>query len=383
MPHTQKKILIRDNLGMPPIIPKNLNELPHLDLSCNKLNGEISTFLSHILGILGLYVQFKIPPDLCNLVQLEYFDFSMNMLGGHIPEKNIDLCGKIMGLDYQVLTFSKLALFGTVVGSVLAIAIIVSMLWWIQRGNRQQHLSINLAMFEPSLGKLTYDQIVAGTNKFYEKNVIRGDDFGIAFKNIVQLLGYCPVGEKKLIVYEYMVKGSLNDWLRNQAKHCIIACGTARGITFLHHRFQPHIIHRDINASNILLNEDFEVKVSDFGLVRLISDCESHTSTDVAGTIGYILLACGGDIYSFSVVLLELVIRKQPTGPEFKDKNGGNLVDWVLDSTILNAYSKPSMLKMLQIVVGCIFDNPTTRPTMLRVQEFLEKYHTGENFGRY
>ncbi|KAH9667827.1 Leucine-rich repeat receptor protein kinase EMS1 [Citrus sinensis] len=332
---------------MPPIIPKNLNELPHLDLSCNKLNGEISTFLSHILGILGLYVQFKIPPDLCNLVQLEYFDFSMNMLGGHIPEKNIDLCGKIMGLDYQVLTFSKLALFGTVVGSVLAIAIIVSMLWWIQRGNRQQHLSINLAMFEPSLGKLTYDQIVAGTNKFYEKNVIRGDDFGIAFK----------------------------------AKHCIIACGTARGITFLHHRFQPHIIHRDINASNILLNEDFEVKVSDFGLVRLISDCESHTSTDVAGTIGYILLA--GDIYSFSVVLLELVIRKQPTGPEFKDKNGGNLVDWVLDSTILNAYSKPSMLKMLQIVVGCIFDNPTTRPTMLRVQEFLEKYHTGENFGRY
>ncbi|ESR41034.1 hypothetical protein CICLE_v10027072mg [Citrus x clementina] len=368
---------------MPPIIPKNLNELPHLDLSCNKLNGEISTFLSHILGILGLYVQFKIPPDLCNLVQLEYFDFSMNMLGGHIPEKNIDLCGKIMGLDYQVLTFSKLALFGTVVGSVLAIAIIVSMLWWIQRGNRQQHLSINLAMFEPSLGKLTYDQIVAGTNKFYEKNVIRGDDFGIAFKNIVQLLGYCPVGEKKLIVYEYMVKGSLNDWLRNQAKHCIIACGTARGITFLHHRFQPHIIHRDINASNILLNEDFEVKVSDFGLVRLISDCESHTSTDVAGTIGYILLACGGDIYSFSVVLLELVIRKQPTGPEFKDKNGGNLVDWVLDSTILNAYSKPSMLKMLQIVVGCIFDNPTTRPTMLRVQEFLEKYHTGENFGRY
>ncbi|GAY60010.1 hypothetical protein CUMW_198780 [Citrus unshiu] len=150
-------------------------------------------------------------------------------------------------------------------------------------------------MFEPSLGKLTYDQIVAGTNKFYEKNVIRGDDFGIAFK----LLGYCPVGEKKLIVYEYMVKGSLNDWLRNQVasldwdKHCIIACGTARGISFLHHCFQPHIIHRDINASNILLNEDFEVKVSDFGLARLISDCESHISTDVAGTIGYVPLACG------------------------------------------------------------------------------------------
>lgn len=121
----------------------------------------------------------------------------------------------------------------------------------------------------------------------------------VKYQNLVQLLGYCPVGEKELLVYEYMVKGRLNDWLRNQVasldwdKHCIIACGTARGIAFLHHCFQPHIIHRDINASNILLNEDFEVKVSDFGLARLISDCESHISTDVAGTIGYVPLACG------------------------------------------------------------------------------------------
>lgn len=166
----------------------------------------------------------------------------------------------------------------------------------------------------------------------------------VKHQNLVQLLGYCSVGEEKLLVYEYMVNGSLDDWLRNRAasldwgKRCKIAYGAARGISFLHHGFKPYIIHMDIKTSNILLNDYFEAKVSDFGLARLISDCESHVSTDTADTIGYVPSEYGqagranerGDIYSFGVILLELVTGKQPTGPEFEDKDGGNLVDWVL-----------------------------------------------------
>lgn len=219
----------------------------------------------------------------------------------------------------------------------------------------------------------------------------------VKHQNLVQLLGYCSVGEEKLLVYEYMVNGSLDDWLRNRAasldwgKRCKIAYGTARGIAFLHHGFKPHIIHRDIKTSNILLNDYFEAKVSDFGLARLISDCESHVSTDTAGTIGYVPPEYGrtgranerGDIYSFGVILLELVTGKQPTGPEFEDKDCGNLVDWVLlmmkkeqtddvlDLTVLNANSKPMMLKMLQIATAYGSDNPTVRPSMFHVQEFL------------
>lgn len=90
-----------------------------------------------------------------------------------------------------------------------------------------------------------------------------------------------------------------------------------------------------------------------------------------------------GDIYSFGDILLELVTGKQPTGPEFKNKDGGILVNWVLqmmkeqaddilDLTVLNANSKPMMLKMLLIAAGCLSDNPTVRPSMLHVQEFLE-----------
>ncbi|KAI5389911.1 hypothetical protein KIW84_075288 [Lathyrus oleraceus] len=115
----------------------------------------------------------------------------------------------------------------------------------------------------------------------------------------------------------------------------LIATGTAKGLAFLHHGFIPHIIHRDVKASNILLNEDFEPKVADFGLARLISACETHISTDIAGTFGYIPPKYGqsgrsttrGDVYSFGVILLELVTGKEPTGSNFKEIEGGNLED--------------------------------------------------------
>ncbi|CAA0832210.1 Leucine-rich repeat receptor protein kinase EMS1 [Striga hermonthica] len=171
-----------------------------------------------------------------------------------------------------------------------------------------------------------------------------------------------------------------------------ILVGSARGLAFLHHGFIPHIIHRDIKASNILLDEDFEPKVADFGLARLISACETHVSTDIAGTFGYIPPEYGqswksttrGDVYSFGVILLELLTGKEPTGPDFKDVEGGNLVGWVvgkvkagkavevLDREVLDADSKQMMLRTLQIAVLCLSENPAGRPTMLHVLKFLK-----------
>lgn len=226
----------------------------------------------------------------------------------------------------------------------------------------------------------------------------------VKHRNLVPLLGYCSYGDEKLLVYEYMVNGSLDLWLRNRSssgsvellnwsKRLKIAIGSARGLAFLHHGFTPHIIHRDIKASNILLNEEFEAKVADFGLARLISAYETHVSTDIAGTFGYIPPEYGqswkattrGDVYSFGVILLELVTGKEPIGPDFKDIEGGNLVGWVcmkmkkgqavevLDQTVLDADSKRMMLQTLKIAALCVSENPANRPPMLQVLKFLKR----------
>ena len=166
----------------------------------------------------------------------------------------------------------------------------------------------------------------------------------VKHENLVPLLGYCVFADERFLIYEYMENGSLDVWLRNRADavealdwptRLKICLGSARGLAFLHHGFVPHIIHRDIKSSNILLNSKFEARVSDFGLARIISACESHVSTVLAGSFGYIPPEYGqtmvattkGDVYSFGVVMLELVTGRAPTGQA--DVEGGNLVGWV------------------------------------------------------
>lgn len=304
----------------------------------------------------------------------------------------------------------------------------------------KEPLSINVAMFERPLLRLTLADILRVTNNFCKTNIIGDGGFGTVYKavlpdgrtvaikklgqarmqgnreflaemetlgkvkhrNLVPLLGYCSFGEEKLLVYDYMVHGSLDLWLRNRAdalevldwtKRFKIAMGAARGLAFLHHGFIPHIIHRDMKASNILLDADFEPKVADFGLARLISACETHVSTDIAGTFGYIPPEYGqswrsttkGDVFSYGVILLELLTGKEPTGADFKEIEGGNLVGWVrqmikkgkvaevLDPVIASGAWRVKMLQVLQVATLCTSDDPYRRPTMLQVVKFLKE----------
>jgi serine/threonine protein kinase len=307
----------------------------------------------------------------------------------------------------------------------------------------KEPLSINVAMFEQPLLRLTLADVLRATNGFCKTNIIGDGGFGTVYKahlpdgrvvavkklghglsqgnreflaemetlgkvkhrHLVPLLGYCSFGEEKLLVYDYMSNGSLDLWLRNRAdalevldwpKRFRIALGSARGLCFLHHGFIPHIIHRDIKASNILLDADFEPRVADFGLARLISAYDSHVSTDIAGTFGYIPPEYGqswrsttrGDVYSYGVILLELLTGKEPTRDDFKDADGGNLVGWVrqlicqgdapeaLDPELASQGPGPTwklmMLKVLHIANLCTAEDPIRRPTMLQVVKFLK-----------
>lgn len=221
----------------------------------------------------------------------------------------------------------------------------------------------------------------------------------IKHRNLVNLRGYCNSPSAKLLIYDYLPLGSLDELLHEHREtdstldwnaRLKIAIGAARGLAYLHHDCYPRIVHRDVKSSNILLGENLESHVSDFGLAKLLEDDETHVTTIVAGTFGYLApeyLQSGratekSDVYSFGVVLLELLSGKRPTDQSFVIK-GLNVVGWV--NTLLrenrleeivdprcDCSCKESMEAVLQIIVRCITSIPEERPTMNHVVQMLE-----------
>jgi serine/threonine protein kinase len=170
-----------------------------------------------------------------------------------------------------------------------------------------------------------------------------------------------------------------------------IALGTARALAFLHHGCCPHLVHRDVNSSNILLDSRYEPHLGDCGLASLIDDKHSDCPT-IGGALGYVPPEYGqmwkattrGDVYSFGVVLLELVTGKRPTGHYFHDSYGGNLVGWVralirekkgykcLDPKLLSTGAESEMLETLRIGYLCTAELPSKRPTMQQIVGLLK-----------
>ncbi|XP_031276255.1 LRR receptor-like serine/threonine-protein kinase FEI 1 [Pistacia vera] len=218
--------------------------------------------------------------------------------------------------------------------------------------------------------------------------------------NLVNLRGYCRLPTSKLLIYDYLSMGSLDDFLHEQSQgerllkwsdRMRIALGSARGLAYLHHDCSPKIIHRDIKSSNILLDENLEPHVSDFGLAKLLVDEEAHVTTVVAGTFGYLApeyLQSGRatektDVYSFGVLLLELVTGKRPTDPAFV-KRGLNVVGWMntllkenrLDDVVDKGCPDADLETVeaiLEIAARCTDANPDDRPSMNQVLQLLEQ----------
>ncbi|KAK8970228.1 Phytosulfokine receptor 1 [Platanthera guangdongensis] len=219
-------------------------------------------------------------------------------------------------------------------------------------------------------------------------------------ENLVLLQGYCKVGKDRLLVYSFMENGSLDYWLHertdgpsilNWMRRVKIAQGAARGLAYLHQSCQPNIIHRDIKSSNILLDEHFEAHLADFGLARLTRPYDSHVTTDLVGTLGYIppeysqasLATFKGDIYSFGVVLLELLTCRRPVDIS-KPKGSRELVLWVLqmkkerreaevlDPCIYQKELERQLCSALEIACLCVSESPKSRPSTQQLVAWLE-----------
>ncbi|XP_002870808.2 probable receptor-like protein kinase At5g38990 [Arabidopsis lyrata subsp. lyrata] len=213
--------------------------------------------------------------------------------------------------------------------------------------------------------------------------------------HLVSLIGYCDDDNEMVLVYEYMPHGTLKDHLFKRDKasdpplswkqRLEICIGAARGLQYLHTGAKHTIIHRDIKTTNILLDENFVAKVSDFGLSRLgpTSASQTHVSTVVKGTFGYLdpeyyrrqILTEKSDVYSFGVVLLEVLccrpIKMQSVPPEQADlirwvktnyKRG--TVDQIIDSDLTDDITSTSMEKFCEIAVRCVLDRGIERPSM-------------------
>uniref|UniRef100_A0A453F3G2 non-specific serine/threonine protein kinase n=1 Tax=Aegilops tauschii subsp. strangulata TaxID=200361 RepID=A0A453F3G2_AEGTS len=151
----------------------------------------------------------------------------------------------------------------------------------------------------------------------------------VRHKNLVRLLGYCVEGVNRMLVYEFVNNGNLEQWLHGAMRqHGVftwdnrmkVVIGTAKALAYLHEAIEPKVVHRDIKSSNILIDDEFNGKVSDFGLAKMLGSDKSHITTRVMGTFGYVapeyantgMLNEKSDVYSFGVLLLETVTGRDP-----------------------------------------------------------------------
>ncbi|KAF2596078.1 hypothetical protein F2Q68_00011767 [Brassica cretica] len=430
-------------------IPPSLAEcrfVNSLVLSENRLTGQIPVQLSS-LGRLATFsvsnndLTGRIPSFFASSAKYSSDDFAGNK----------GLCGRPLSSTCGGLSKKNLAIIvaAGVIGAAASMLLAFGV-WWYYYGTRKRrtlneegvstlaqrlisHKLVQVSLFQKPLVKVKLGDLMAATNGFSSENVIVTTRTGTTYKavlpdgsalavkhlsecklgekefryemnrlwelrhpNLAPLLGFCVVEEERLLVYKYMSNGTLMsllegdeelDWLTRFR----IGLGAARGLAWLHHGCRPSILHQNICSSVILVDEDFDARIVDSGLARLMVPSDNNESSFMTGDLGefgYVapeysttmLASLKGDVYGLGVVLLELATGVKALGKEgFK----GSLVDWVkhlessgrladaIDEEIRGKGCDEEIIKFVEVACNCVASRPKERWSMFKAYQSL------------
>lgn len=410
--------------GAFPVSLAKIPALAFLDLSYNNLSGPIPKFPARTFNVVG-------NPLICGSSSTEGcsgsapvpLSLSLKPSPGKRKSKTVAIA---LGVSFSCAFLMLLSL---------------GILWYRKKQKSQTILNISDIQEEGlvSLGNLrnfTFKELQVATDHFSSKNILGAGGFGNVYKgklgdgtmvavkrlkdvtgtagesqfrtelemislavhrNLLRLIGYCATSNERLLVYPYMSNGSVAFRLRgkpaldwNTRKR--IAIGAARGLLYLHEQCDPKIIHRDVKAANVLLDDYCEAIVGDFGLAKLLDHADSHVTTAVRGTVGHIApeyLSTGQssektDVFGFGILLIELItgMRALELGKTVNQK--GAMLEWVkktqqekkvellVDRELRNNYDRIEVGEMLQVALLCTQYLPAHRPKMSEVVRMLE-----------
>ncbi|KAM0943158.1 putative protein kinase RLK-Pelle-LRR-II family [Dioscorea sansibarensis] len=431
----------------------NLKNLEYLRLSNNSLSGDIPASLANITQLAFLDLAYNNLSGLTPKFPVKAFNIAGNPLlckigseqgcYGTVPMPiSFDMNAKPGTPARRRPKSHKIAIaFGASVGCVsLLILGFCLFLWWRQKHNQQIFLDVNdQNNAEVCLGNLKrfhLRELQIATDNFSSKNILGKGGFGNVYRghlqdgtmvavkrlkdgnaaggeiqfqtevemislavhrNLLRLLGVCVTATERLLVYPYMSNGSVASRLKgkppldwNMRKR--IALGAGRGLLYLHEQCDPKIIHRDVKAANILLDDYCEAIVGDFGLAKLLDHKDSHVTTAVRGTVGHIApeyLSTGQssektDVFGFGILLLELITGQGALDFGKAANQKGAMLDWVkkihqekkldmlVDKDLRNGYDRIELEEMVQVALLCTQYFPAHRPKMSEVIRMLE-----------
>ncbi|KAF6169763.1 hypothetical protein GIB67_004155 [Kingdonia uniflora] len=431
-------------------IPESLAHVTNLEvllLDHNNLSGEIPSSFSDLVNLITLDVSYNNLsghlPHLQHSSDCDSFKGNIYLQKCPAPSDGLPIPLKVHKRHNHV-TKLKLFVISSVVSTVVILFILlVLVLVFVSRRRkfcRVASLRRKLVVtFTDVPTELNYDNVVRATGNFNIQNLIGTGGFGATYKaelvpgfivavkrlsigrfqgiqqfdaeirtlgrirhkNLVTLIGYHMGESDMFLIYNYLAGGNLETFIHDPSDKNVewpvihkIALDIAQALTYLHYYCVPRIVHRDIKPSNILLDEDLNAYLSDFGLARLLEVSETHATTDVAGTFGYVApeyattcrVSDKADVYSFGVVLLELISGKKSLDPSFSEYgNGFNIVPWakllmkegrsseLFSSEMWEVGPQENLLGMLRLASACTMESLSARPTMKQVTERLKQ----------